>query len=172
MNTCYFGKYRGTVTENKDSQSIGRIRVNVPAVMGDKDTWANPCFPYAGKGAGVLVIPPKGSNVWVEFEGGNIDYPIWVGGFFVSKSDAQNQPPPIGPSVDSGTEEVVMQIGKNNTFTIIDATGDKGGIVLTSNNASITINDQGITLKDSNGGKIEIKNGTVSINGNNLVVQK
>lgn len=173
MSLGNFGKYKGKVTDNKDPRCGGRVKVNVPSVMGNVSNWAEPCFPYVAGSAGVLFVPPEKADVWVEFIAGNSEYPIWVGGFFILKSSDQTPAPPIGPQVTGGTEEMVIQVGKNNSLTIIDATGDQGGgMVLKSNNASITINDQGITLKDASGGTIEIKNGTVSINGRNLVIQK
>jgi hypothetical protein len=41
-----------------------------------------PCSPYAGNGVGFWAIPPVGANIWVEFEGGNPDFPIWAGCFW------------------------------------------------------------------------------------------
>lgn len=79
----FFGKYRGKVENNIDPQQQGRIQVSVPAVLGDSSlSWAMPCAPFAGPGVGFFAVPPRGANVWVEFEGGNPDYPIWCGGFW------------------------------------------------------------------------------------------
>ncbi|MFQ5858553.1 MAG: phage baseplate assembly protein V [Anaerolineae bacterium] len=79
----FFGKYRGKVENNVDPQQMGRIQVSVPAVLGEGTlSWAMPCVPYAGSGVGFFAIPPNGANVWVEFEGGDPDYPIWSGCFW------------------------------------------------------------------------------------------
>ncbi len=79
----YFGKYRGKVENNVDPLQLGRMQVSVPAVLGSGTlSWAMPCVPYAGPGVGFFVIPPVGANVWVEFEGGDPDYPIWAGCFW------------------------------------------------------------------------------------------
>lgn len=79
----FFGKYRGKVENNLDPQQQGRIQVSVPAVLGDGTlSWAMPCAPYAGSGVGFFAVPPVGANVWVEFEGGDPDYPIWTGCFW------------------------------------------------------------------------------------------
>jgi hypothetical protein len=62
---------------------MGRIQVKVPTVLGQGTlSWAMPCVPYAGPGVGFFAIPPVGANVWVEFEGGDPDYPIWSGCFW------------------------------------------------------------------------------------------
>nr|HMP43165.1 phage baseplate assembly protein V [Roseiflexaceae bacterium] len=79
----FFGKYRGKVEQNVDPLQIGRVQVRVPAVLGEgRMSWAMPCVPYAGPGVGMFAIPPVGASVWVEFEGGDPDYPIWSGCFW------------------------------------------------------------------------------------------
>ncbi|MBA2556941.1 MAG: baseplate assembly protein [Chloroflexi bacterium] len=81
----FYGKYRGTVQDNIDPLSLGRIQIRAPAVLGDTTVaWAMPCVPYAGSGVGLFLIPPNGANVWVEFEGGDPDLPIWSGCFWGS----------------------------------------------------------------------------------------
>ncbi len=81
----YFGKYRGVVTDNDDKQGLCRIMARVPAVMGDAEVgWALPSLPFAGDGHGQVMLPEVDSMVWIEFEAGNLDFPIWSGGFFRS----------------------------------------------------------------------------------------
>ena len=79
----FFGKYRGKVTNNQDPMNLARLQVSVPAVLGEtRDSWAMPCVPYAGAQVGFLALPPVNANVWVEFEDGDPDYPIWSGCFW------------------------------------------------------------------------------------------
>jgi hypothetical protein len=79
----FFGKYRGEVTNALDPLGLGRVQVACPAVLGDaRNVWAMPCAPFAGPGVGFFAIPPVGAKVWVEFEGGDPDYPIWSGCFW------------------------------------------------------------------------------------------
>jgi Type VI secretion system/phage-baseplate injector OB domain len=80
--TQMFGKYRGKVRDNDDPLRLGRLQVAVPSVLGQAELWAMPCVPYAGNQLGWFCPPPVGPNVWVEFEGGNIDMPIWSGCFW------------------------------------------------------------------------------------------
>ncbi len=81
--TQYFGKYRGKVENNLDPMQLGRVQVSVPAVLGaGRLSWAMPCAPYAGPGVGFFAVPPVGANIWVEFEGGDTDYPIYSGCFW------------------------------------------------------------------------------------------
>ncbi|NJK31389.1 MAG: baseplate assembly protein [Deltaproteobacteria bacterium] len=82
----YFGKYRGVVVGVDDVQRRGRIKVRVPSILRENAVWALPCVPYAGDGVGTFFLPDEGALVWIEFEGGDLSYPIWVGCFW--KKDA------------------------------------------------------------------------------------
>lgn len=82
LRSRFFSKYRGTVTDNADPTKRGRLKVEVPAVLGDLAVWAMPCVPYAGKGVGFYSLPEAGTGVWVEFEAGDPSYPVWTGCFW------------------------------------------------------------------------------------------
>lgn len=89
----FYGKFRGTVVNNVDPMQMGRLQVIVPDVGGlIPGTWAMPCFPIAGKQMGAYFIPQIGSGVWVEFEQGDSDYPIWTGCYYGSAAEV-----PAGP---------------------------------------------------------------------------
>jgi hypothetical protein len=157
-----YGKYRGKVTENKDPLRLGRIRALVPAVAQDVLNWAMPCVPYAGPQEGFLMLPPVGANVWVEFEGGDLNYPIWSGGFW---GDAQQQQPPtdaVDPAIKVlQTEQIVLIFDdKAGKFTAkLKHKADKGtgqtmslemddkAIVLTAQTVTVTITPDQIELK-------------------------
>ena len=68
----YSATYRGVVVDNADPEQQGRLRVEVPDVAPGVDTWAVP----EHHGAEPL---PVGSDVWIRYEMGNPDYPIWSG---------------------------------------------------------------------------------------------
>lgn len=92
--TSYYGKYRGVVTDIEDPDDMGRIRARVPAVLGEHAcAWALPAAPFAGDGHGYVMLPVVGANVWIEFEAGRLDSPIWCGGWW---SQGQ-RPDPQGP---------------------------------------------------------------------------
>src|SRR5208337_3789347 len=81
--TKHYGKYRGTVINNVDPEQRGRIQAIVPTVSGLLPTsWALPCVPVAGQQSGIFIVPQIGASVWIEFEQGNPDLPIWTGGFW------------------------------------------------------------------------------------------
>ncbi|MDZ4721862.1 MAG: phage baseplate assembly protein V [Roseiflexaceae bacterium] len=79
---AFYGKYRGTVTQNNDPMRQGRLMVTAPEVLGGLSAWAMPCVPYAGMQVGLFLMPPVGAHVWIEFESGNPDFPIWSGCFW------------------------------------------------------------------------------------------
>ncbi|MBM4039236.1 MAG: baseplate assembly protein V [Planctomycetes bacterium] len=92
----WFGKYRAFVRDNNDPERLGRCRLEIPAVLGKgKDhwsDWASPCFPYGGnQDIGMFLVPEEGASVWAEFEGGDVQYPIWVG-VWLARSNPGEQP--------------------------------------------------------------------------------
>jgi len=118
-----FGKYRGKVAANKDPLNLGRIQVQVPAVYGEgRQSWALPCTPYAGKDIGWFAIPPVGANIWVEFEGGDPDYPIWSGCFWGENELPQNarveEPHKVQVFRTEGITLTLSNLGDNKGVTL------------------------------------------------------
>ena len=164
----YYGKYRGSVDSNIDPEQRGRLLVKVPAVWGDSSNWALPCFPYTGQLAGVYAVPPAQAAVWVEFEAGNPEVPIWVGGFY-----PMGQAPPMALAGPPGTQSFVVQTTLQNTLSIKDIPGPPGGILIrAATGAAIMVNDAGIVLQDGKGGILTMTGGVVSVTPPNLVVMK
>jgi len=91
--TGFDGTYRGTVVANVDPDRLGRVQVTVPSVLGDVAVWALPSLPYAGDQVGLLLTPPVGASVWVEFEQGDPNMPIFAGCFY----NAGEAPPTSAP---------------------------------------------------------------------------
>jgi uncharacterized protein involved in type VI secretion and phage assembly len=123
----YFGKYRGVVTENVDTLGRGRLRVQVPQVLGKVQVWAMPCVPYAGKDRGFFAMPEVGTGVWIEFEAGDPSFPIWVGCFWdkndISSSDANPKikfwkTTKFTFRIDDGTGEIVIENDSGSRITI------------------------------------------------------
>ena len=168
MSKKFYGKYRGTVSNNVDPLQLGRIQATVPDVSGSIPTsWALPCVPFAGPKMGAFVVPPVGSGVWIEFEQGNPDYPIWVGGYWGSSSELP------GPALKGvpGNPNVVIGSRQQNRFVISDVPGPKGGIVLESaTGAKITVNDTGIYIDNGKGAKVTLVGKTVNVNDGALAV--
>jgi Type VI secretion system/phage-baseplate injector OB domain len=158
----YWGKYRGTVVNNIDPLQRGRLTCLVPDVLAMvPSTWAEACAPLAGPTGppmGVYMVPPKGAGVWVEFEHGDPNFPIWVGCRFGASTDvpsAAKSGLPLSPSI-------VLQTAGQNQIVISDSPGATGGITIRSGASTISINQSGISLTAP---KIEIKAPIINING-------
>ena len=159
------------MVNNIDPLQIGRIQVSVPDVSVIPGTWAMPCVPIAGKQEGIFMVPQIGAGVWVEFEQGDPDYPIWVGGFWGSLAEVPVlalAPPAIPPG-----QNIVVQTTAQNTVVLSDSppTPVSGGIVLKSTTgAMIVVNDSGIYIQNGKGASITLIGPTVTINMGALVV--
>lgn len=167
----FYGKYRGTVINNIDPMFMGRLLLEVPDVVGlVPSTWAEPCVPLAGPTGppmGVYLVPPIGAGVWVEFEQGDVNYPIWSGCRWGTPADVPTVALlglPISPSI-------VLQTAGQNTIAISDLPGPTGGIMLKSlTGAMILVNDIGITISNGKGAIIAMVGPTVTINAGAMVI--
>jgi uncharacterized protein involved in type VI secretion and phage assembly len=163
----FFGKYRGVVVNNIDPMQIGRIQVSVPDVSVIPSSWAMPCMPWAGIATGVFTVPPMGSGVWVEFERGDPDYPIWVGGYWGTAAEV----PVMARAVPPGLAAYTIQTTLKNGLTISDTPGPTGGILIqTTTGAMISVSDVGIVISNGKGAIINMTGPTVDVNVGALTI--
>jgi hypothetical protein len=149
--TRFYGKYRGSVVQALSGDDLGKLEVLVPDVLGSQSGVAYPCVPFAGSSHGLVAVPEKGDNVWIEFEGGNPAQPIWVGSWWDS-----NGPPSPGDvkvrcwvttgglvlAMDDDQKQLSLQHPDGPSITL-----SSDGITLSTASASITLDAQGIALK-------------------------
>lgn len=161
----YYGKYRGKVESNIDPLQSGRVQISCAAVLGEgRLSWAMPCTPYAGAGVGLFTVPPVGANVWVEFEGGDPDYPI-CGGYFWGTGEVPAQPA-LAEIKTFKTEAVTL---------ILNDTPGAGGFTLEVNPPAVstpmklTCTAAGIELSHV-AAKIKLTPASVSVNDGALEV--
>jgi uncharacterized protein involved in type VI secretion and phage assembly len=164
----FLGKYRGSVLNNIDPLQIGRLLVTVPDVLGLTPTsWAMPCVPIAGKQMGTYVIPQIGAGVWIEFEQGNADYPVWVGGYWGLAAEV----PALALAGVPASPSIVLQTALQNAIVISDLPGPTGGIMLKSTTgASLIVNDTGIYIQNGKGASLTMVGPTVTVNTGALTV--
>lgn len=158
LRTRFYGKYRGIVTD-VDAATM-RIKATVPAVLGDVDTgWCMPCVPYAGPSVGFAFLPEVGSGVWIEFEGGDVSYPIWVGGYW---RDGEYP-------ADAAADVKVILTAAPHEIKLDD---NQGSITITDpNNNTVTLDSSGITLDNGGSMTIAISSSSVSVNDGHLQIQ-
>jgi len=165
VGSSYFGKYRGIVTDVDDPSNQCRIRATVPAVLGEQACgWALPAAPFAGDGHGMVMLPKVGSGVWIEFEAGRLDNPIWSGAWWASGQ----RPDPQGAGVrvivsekghklilDDEADEVELVHGSGPAIKMTATE-----IVLTCGACEIKISNENISL---NNGLIKVGLAGVSL---------
>jgi len=163
-----YGKYRGTVVNNVDPLQIGRIQAMVPDLAGFlPGTWAMPCVPVAGINTGVFTAPVVGSGVWIEFERGDPDYPVWVGGYWGSAAEV----PVLAHAVPPGVPGITIQTPLKNGIVVSDLPGPTGGILIqTSTGAMISVSDVGIIISNGKGAIINMTGPSVDVNLGALTV--
>ncbi|MHC4295870.1 MAG: phage baseplate assembly protein V [Planctomycetota bacterium] len=172
----FYGKYRAFVVDNADPEHLGRLKLKVPSVLGDEVVtgWAMPCTPYGGDAnQGFLFVPEIDAGVWVEFEEGDLEFPIWVGTFWSKPGGESELPKPNDPdgteqgSVQDPPTRKIIKTVKGHTIQLEDADGEeriiicdgegenqvtlsKSGVTIAYKDNSITMTDQGIIIEDAN----------------------
>lgn len=139
----FWGKYRGIVVDNEDPLMLGRLLVSVPQALGDGVTgWALPCVPYAGSQVGFCLMPPAGAAVWVEFEGGDLDFPVWTGCYWREGERPTEAMPMTRHMIRTGSATLML-----------DDTAGEGGLALTVTDPAVAVpvrihaDGQGLTIE-------------------------
>ncbi|HKQ69134.1 MAG TPA: phage baseplate assembly protein V [Polyangiaceae bacterium] len=161
---CYYGKYRASVVDNADPEKRGRLRLKIPSVLGENvvSGWALPCAPYGGAaGQGFFFIPDVDAGVWVEFEEGQLEYPIWVGTFWAKPGGSVEVPPP-GDGQSPPTSKIIRTT-KHVIELADDESAPKIQITDEGNNNLITLDNAGIVVEDKNGNKLTLDSAGVTI---------
>jgi uncharacterized protein involved in type VI secretion and phage assembly len=148
LRSHHFGKYRGTVIDTDPATM--RVKASVPSVLGDTgSSWATACVPYAGPQVGFFMLPEIGSGVWIEFEAGDVSFPVWTGCYWnggeIPSSAAATLKTIITTagtlSFDNSAASVTLQDSAQHTVVInssgITATGGSGVIAAGASGVSI-----------------------------------
>lgn len=157
LKSRFYGKYRGVVTEVEEG-GRGRVKAKVPAVLGAQATgWCDPCVPYAGKDVGIVFLPEVGAGVWIEFEGGDVSYPIWTGCYW-----RDGELP-----ADAAPAKKVVRTRAGHQVLFDD---DGGAVVIKDANGNeVTLDSAGVTIVRG-GGKLVVADAKVSVNDGALEV--
>lgn len=137
----------GVVTQNRDPESLGRVKVKFPwRENPDESHWARIAAPMAGVNRGTWFLPEVGDEVLVAFEAENVEHPYLLGALW----NGQDNPPETN------------QDGQNNIRKIRSRSGHE--IIFNDDSQTkrekIEIHTNGghkIVLDDSPAAKIEIK---------------
>lgn len=172
-DTKFYGLYQGVVTLNTDPMLRGRLQLMVPDVSSFiPTTWAEPSVPLAGPSGppmGVYMVPPPGTGVWVMFQHGDPDLPVWVGCRWGLPSDI----PPMALLGNPLDPNICIQSLLQNMVMVSDMppTPVTGGIILRSTTgAMIVVNDSGIYISNGKGAMITMVGPTIDFNIGALTV--
>ncbi|MCP4428752.1 MAG: phage tail protein [Chloroflexi bacterium] len=182
----FYGKYRGFVVDNEDPEFLGRLKVQVPSLLGDEVVtgWAAPCLPYGGfTNQGILFVPEVDAGVWVEFEEGDLEFPIWTGTFWGKPDGESELPKPNDPdgaeqdSVQDPPTRKIIKTKKGHTIQFEDADDEEMIMIYEAVNGHIVaMNADGIHISDgANGHEIILNSDGISLtdgvnDGNSMIM--
>jgi uncharacterized protein involved in type VI secretion and phage assembly len=173
IERSFFGKYRGLVVDNADPQKLGRLKVRVPSVLGQDIVtgWAMPCVPFGGAdNQGMLMIPDVDAGVWVEFEEGDLEFPIWVGTYWSKPSGTTELPKPngedgaeAGEAQDPPTKKTI-KTSAGHTIQLEDKDGEESILVVEGKKGHfVLLNKDGITVQDAAGNALVMSTSAVTL---------
>ena len=168
----FYGKFRAVVTDIDDPDKRGRIRVKCPKVLGDsKSHWCEVCSPVAYEQGGDFWLPKKDDTVWIEFEDGDPDKPVYSGSWWsnnkcIAKDDEDeyNENTRIiefdGCKIKMKSDESIETTIKNSKIFMKEdettvSVGDTVEVKVTNDTVKIDCDSAVITVKTD--GSIEIK---------------
>ena len=182
-----YGKYRGFVSNNADPEKRGRLKLYIPSVMGDQESdWALPCLPFGGLAEqGLFVVPEINAQVWVEFEEGDPQRPIWTGTFWQQESDVPTEAALDEPTTrilktpsghilqfdDKADQEKIRIHHKSESEMAFD---ENGSISITDSGGAVVMLDaenNELTITDANGNTLTMSSSGTSVedgNGNKI----
>ena len=150
LRNRFFGKYRGVVTD-VDASTM-RVKASVPAVLGQQPSgWARPCTPFAGASMGFAFLPEVGTGVWIEFEGGDVSYPIWAGCYWHDGEQPSDATTSVLAIVTKAGQKILLDT--TGTITVTDqnnntVTLDSSGISLATSSQSVALGDSGVNINN------------------------
>jgi len=175
MSRQWFGKYRAIVVDVNDTDQLGRVKARIPAVLGDViSDWVWPCFPAPGW----CWIPKVDDRVWVEFEGGDIDRPIYVGVWYAGPDGESELPDAVktdnyplikAATTPLGHKIVLSDVPDEAKIEVESSSGHKITLDDKKDEEKVSVTSQGghsVTLDDKSGDetiKVEHKDGTSKI---------
>ncbi len=84
-NNEKWGKYRALVVDINDPEKRGRIKVKCPAIFGTSISgWCEVCLPTVTEDRIDFQVPSVDSQVWIEFERGDVNKPVYSGSWVIT----------------------------------------------------------------------------------------
>jgi uncharacterized protein involved in type VI secretion and phage assembly len=177
QENLFYGVTIGVVTNNKDPDALGRVKVKFPWLSEQEESaWARILSPMAGKERGFYFLPEVDDEVLVAFEHGQVEFPYVLGALWNGK----DKPP--GKNDDGKNNERLIKSRSGHVIIFDDTAGkeqiiirdktQKNEIVIDSKTNSMTIKvEQDLNIETK--GKISLKSsgGDLAIECQNLNIQ-
>jgi hypothetical protein len=156
LRNRFFGVYRGVVVD-VDAPTM-RIKASVPAVLGSQTSgWARACVPFAGPSMGFAFLPDVGAGVWIQFEGGDVSYPVWVGCYWHDGEQPSDATESVRAIVTKAGQKILLDVD-GGTVTVTDSnentvTLDSSGLSLGGGGQTVALGSSGVNVND---GSLEV----------------
>lgn len=158
------GIYRAIVKDISDTQNRARIKVLIPAIHDENEKignlpWADCCSNVAGPDRGILRVPDVNDVVYIMFEQGDKEYPVWLGSWW-GKNDLPSEVPKGNES-----DHLVIKQGEGFSIDISDENGDKYISISTQDGTEVKLDETGKEIIIAGGStttRISITPGTAS----------
>jgi uncharacterized protein involved in type VI secretion and phage assembly len=160
----WLGVYPAVVSDIKDPDGIGRVKVTLPWAPdtgGDRyEAWARIATLMGGKNRGSWFIPDVDDEVLVVFEGGDVRRPYVIGGLWNGKDT-----PPESMDGAGRNAKKVLRSRNGVKITLDDSDGTEQFIAETPGGQKITLKDGAgsIELADSNGNSLRMEAGGITL---------
>ncbi|MFI5227177.1 MAG: VgrG-related protein [Candidatus Limnocylindrales bacterium] len=159
------GPVVGIVTNVKDPNDQGRVKVKFPWLSDDKEsTWARLVSPMAGPGRGLQLVPEVDDEVLVVFERGDPNNPVVLGSMW-NGVDAS----PLGGDAISGNGSVqkrVLQTRVGHTILLDDSDSSKSIVITDSAGNKVTWDAANNKIEVASQGDLTVSaTGTLTLKG-------
>jgi uncharacterized protein involved in type VI secretion and phage assembly len=158
-SSTFPGVVVGIVTDNKDPEKLGRVKMKIPIIDNEHPTdWARIATLMAGKERGSMFIPEVGDEVLVAFHMGDVREPIVIGVLW-NKDDKM----PSGFDDKNNIRKFVSRQGHEIIFG--DDSSDAKVTIKTKKGQTIEFADKAdtVTIKEQSGNNIiELKGGSAN----------
>lgn len=165
----------GIVTNNKDPENAGRVKVKFPTLTEDLESdWVRLAAPMAGADRGFFFVPEIDDEVVVAFEHGDFNRGYIIGVLWNGK----DKPPLTAAEAVGGDGKVNKRIVKSrsgHTITLDDTSGaekieiidktKKNKIVIDSGPGTLTLETTGDVTVQSTSGNVTVKGTNITIEG-------
>jgi uncharacterized protein involved in type VI secretion and phage assembly len=158
-----FGVYSAQVTDIKDPDDQGRVKVKLPWAPdagGGYEVWARLAVLLAGNNRGAWLVPDPNDEVLIAFEGGDPRQPFVIGGLW----NGRDAPPEKMDGAGNNYKKTLRS--RNGAKVTLDDTDGRESLTLeTPGGQKVTLKDGpgAIELQDSNGNSIKLEAAGVTI---------